>query len=345
MRRRITILGATGSVGQNTVALLEAQGGAEAYEVVALTGGGNVALLAEQARRLGARIAVTADPARLAELEAALAGSGIAGGGRAGGALRGGGRAGRLGDVGDRRRRGPRAGARARAPRRGAGARQQGEPGLRRRAGAADLRRARHAADPGRQRAQRHLPGAARRARRTAVERLILTASGGPFRDWTPRQMAAVTPEQARAHPNWDMGERISIDSATMFNKALEVIEARALFGVAPEQIEVVVHPQSVVHSMVGFRDGSILAQLGPSDMRGAIGYALNWPERRRAAGRAARLRRAGRLDFAPADPERFPALRLAREVMRARRAGGGGLQRREGGGARRLPRRRDRLP
>ena len=109
------------------------------------------------------------------------------------------------------------------------------------------------------------------------------------------------------------MGERISIDSATMFNKALEVIEAQALFDVNPERIEVLVHPQSIVHSMVGFRDGSIMAQLGPSDMRGAIGYALNWPERRACRSSGSTSPRLGRLDFGPADPERFPALRLAR--------------------------------
>jgi 1-deoxy-D-xylulose-5-phosphate reductoisomerase len=149
-----------------------------------------------------------------------------------------------------------------------------------------------------------------------AVDRLILTASGGPFRDWPRDRMAAVTPSQARAHPNWDMGERISIDSATMFNKALEVIEARALFGVAPERIEVLVHPQSIVHSMVGFRDGSIIAQLGPSDMRGAIGFALNWPERRALPVQRLDFAALGRLDFAPADPERFPALRLAARVL-----------------------------
>jgi 1-deoxy-D-xylulose-5-phosphate reductoisomerase len=128
--------------------------------------------------------------------------------------------------------------------------------------------------------------------------------------------MASVTPKEARAHPNWDMGERISIDSATMFNKALEIIEAHALFDVNPDRIEVLVHPQSIVHSMVGFRDGALIAQLGPSDMKGPIGYALNWPERRPLP--LARLDFAAlrRLDFAPADPERFPALRLAREVL-----------------------------
>jgi 1-deoxy-D-xylulose-5-phosphate reductoisomerase len=149
-----------------------------------------------------------------------------------------------------------------------------------------------------------------------ALERIILTASGGPFRDWESARMAAATPAEARAHPNWDMGERISIDSATMFNKALEVIEAHVLFGLSPERIEVVVHPQSVVHSMVGFCDGSIIAQLGPSDMRGAIGFALNWPERRPLPVQRLDFAALGRLDFAPADAGRFPALRLAREVM-----------------------------
>ncbi len=152
--------------------------------------------------------------------------------------------------------------------------------------------------------------------RAAEVERIILTASGGPFRDWTRGQMAGVTPAQARAHPNWDMGERISIDSATMFNKALEVIEAAALFDVHHDAIEVLVHPQSIVHSMVGFRDGSILAQMGPSDMRGAIGYALNWPERRALPVARLDFAALARLDFAPADPERFPALRLAGRVL-----------------------------
>jgi 1-deoxy-D-xylulose-5-phosphate reductoisomerase len=152
--------------------------------------------------------------------------------------------------------------------------------------------------------------------RAETVERLILTASGGPFRDWSARRMGSATPAEARAHPNWDMGERISIDSATMFNKALEIIEARALFDVNPDRIEVLVHPQSIVHSMVGFRDGSLIAQLGPSDMRGAIGYALNWPERRALPVERLDLAAIGRLDFAPPDPERFPALRLARDVL-----------------------------
>jgi 1-deoxy-D-xylulose-5-phosphate reductoisomerase len=148
------------------------------------------------------------------------------------------------------------------------------------------------------------------------VDSLILTASGGPFRDWSLARMASVTPQQARAHPNWDMGVRISIDSATMFNKALEIIEAKALFDVTSEQVEVIVHPQSVIHSMVRFRDGAILAQLGPTDMRGPIGFALNWPERRPLPLDRLDFAALGTLDFRAPDPERFPALRLARETL-----------------------------
>jgi len=147
-------------------------------------------------------------------------------------------------------------------------------------------------------------------------ERIILTASGGPFRDWPLERMAAATPQQAVAHPNWSMGARISIDSASMFNKALEMIEAKWLFAAASGQVEVVVHPQSVIHSMVGYADGAVLAQLGPPDMRGAIGYALSWPGR--AALPLDRLDFAalGRLEFFAPDETRFPALRLARGAL-----------------------------
>jgi 1-deoxy-D-xylulose-5-phosphate reductoisomerase len=315
VRRRVSIFGSTGSVGQNTVSLLAEQGGTEAYEVVALSGSGNVALLAAQARRLRARIAVTADAEKLPELAAALAGSGV------------------------EAAAGPEALCAAAAePVDWAMSAIVGAAGL-----APGLEAARHggvlalankesmvcAGELLRRTCAAHgtrlIPvdsehGAIFQAlaggTAAEVERIILTASGGPFRDWTRAQMAAVTPAQARAHPNWDMGERISIDSATMFNKALEMIEAQALFDVNPERIEVLVHPQSIVHSMVGFRDGSIIAQLGPSDMRGAIGFALNWPERRPLPVARLDFAAIGRLDFAAADPERFPALRLAREVM-----------------------------
>ena len=299
--RRVSVFGATGSVGRNTVALLEAQGGAEAYEVVALTGAGNVALLAEQARRLRARVAVTADPARLAELEAALAGSGT------------------------EAAAGPEALCAAAAePVDWAMSAIVGAAGL-----APGLELARHggvlalankesmvcAGELMRRTCAAHgtrlIPAdsehsaifqAMRGERADEVERVILTASGGPFRDWTVRQMATATPAQARAHPNWDMGERISIDSATMFNKALEVIEARELFGLEPDQIEVVVHPQSIVHSMVGFRDGAMIAQLGV--VRHAGGHRLRAELARApaAAGAAARPRgaRAARLPRRP---------------------------------------------
>ena len=152
----------------------------------------------------------------------------------------------------------------------------------------------------------------------TPIERLLLTASGGPFRTWTREQMAAASPKQAVAHPNWSMGARISIDSASMFNKALEMIEAGHLFDITPDRIEVVVHPQSIIHSMIGYRDGSILAHLGPSDMRVAIGYALAWPERPDLPVERLDFAKLARLDFEAPDEERFPPLRLAREAMRA---------------------------
>src|SRR5579863_9775145 len=149
------------------------------------------------------------------------------------------------------------------------------------------------------------------------VRRLVLTASGGPFRKTPLAALANVNPEQALAHPNWKMGNRITIDSATMMNKGFEVIEARWLFGVRPDQIDVVVHPQSTVHSMVEFVDGSILAQLGPTDMRLPIRYALTYPERVPSNQVALDWRKLRRLDFAKVSTRRFPCLRLAREAMK----------------------------
>lgn len=314
-RRRVSIFGATGSIGVNTVALLEAQGGPAAHEVVVVTGARNAALLARQARRLGARRAVVADAGQLPELRAALAGSGIvAEGGRA--ALV----------------------AAADEPVDWAMMAVVGAAGLE-----PSLRIARHGGVLALANKEslvcagallqatcaahgtRLIPvdsehsaifQALRGEAAEAVDRLILTASGGPFRDWPLARMAAATPSEARAHPNWDMGERISIDSATMFNKALEMLEAQALFAVPPRQVEVLVHPQSIVHSMVGFRDGSIIAQLGPPDMCGAIGFALNWPERLPLPVQRLDFARLSRLDFHEADGQRFPALRLARQAM-----------------------------
>ena len=149
------------------------------------------------------------------------------------------------------------------------------------------------------------------------VRRLVLTASGGPFRKTPLGALKDVTPEQALAHPNWRMGNRITIDSATMMNKGFEVIEARWLFGVRPEQIEVVIHPQSTIHSMVEFVDGSVLAQLGPTDMRMPIQYALTYPERVTSNQLALDWTKLRRLDFAKASTRRFPCLRLAREAMK----------------------------
>ena len=154
--------------------------------------------------------------------------------------------------------------------------------------------------------------------RRSAVDRIILTASGGPFRDLTRSDMSTKTPAQAVAHPNWSMGVKISIDSATMMNKGLELIEAYHLFAMPEDRIEVLVHPQSIVHSLVAYVDGSVLAQLGTPDMRTPIAYALAWPDRMPAPTPRLDLATLGRLDFRAPDDVRFPALGLARAALRA---------------------------
>ena len=156
---------------------------------------------------------------------------------------------------------------------------------------------------------------------RRAVRRLILTASGGPFRTWTPDRIAAATPEQACKHPKWSMGRKISVDSATLMNKGLELIEAQFLFDMPPEQLDVIIHPQSIIHSMVEYVDGSVLAQLGNPDMRVPIAHALAYPERFDSGVSPLDLVAAGTLQFEEPDETRFPCLRLAREAMRA---GGG---------------------
>ena len=148
------------------------------------------------------------------------------------------------------------------------------------------------------------------------VEKIILTASGGPFRERDPESLRHVTPDQACAHPNWVMGRKISVDSATMMNKALEVIEARYLFGVTPQQIEVVIHPQSIIHSLVQYRDTSVVAQLGTPDMRVPIAYGLAWPERIASGARALDFRALATMTFDTPDPQRFPGLQLAWEVL-----------------------------
>jgi 1-deoxy-D-xylulose-5-phosphate reductoisomerase len=151
--------------------------------------------------------------------------------------------------------------------------------------------------------------------RRTDLRRIILTASGGPFRDWTRSEMEQATVADALAHPTWQMGKKITIDSATMMNKALEIIEARWLFDLPPSQIDVVIHPQSIVHSLVEFNDGSVLAQLSPPDMKLPIQYALTWPERMECPARRLDFTESLTLEFEPPDEDRVPALRLGREV------------------------------
>ncbi|MFP4131727.1 1-deoxy-D-xylulose-5-phosphate reductoisomerase [Thiohalospira sp.] len=149
------------------------------------------------------------------------------------------------------------------------------------------------------------------------VERILLTASGGPFRDRDPAHLAAVTPDEACAHPNWDMGRKISVDSATMMNKGLEVIEACWLFGAGPDRVEVVIHPESIVHSMVSYRDGAVMAELGNPDMRTPIAHALGWPDRVSAGVEPLDLVASGALHFQAPDPERFPCLPLAYRAIR----------------------------
>jgi len=315
MTRRISIFGSTGSIGVSTIDLIARD--PEAYHVVALTGGHNVARLAEQARALGAEIAVTAHEENLPELRERLAGSGIEAA----------------------------AGTEAIEE----AARRPADWVMSAIVGAAGLPPGLAALEEGATLALankeslvtagplvlatvekfggRLLPVDSEHSavfqalvgeEMDAVERVIITASGGAFRDWPMEKLAEATVAQASSHPNWDMGQRITIDSASMFNKALELIETREYFGVDPAKIEVLVHPQSLVHAMVGFSDGALMAHVGPADMRHAIGYALNWPERRNVPVERLDLAAIGKLEFREASEIRWPALRLAREVMEA---------------------------
>ena len=316
--RRVSVFGSTGSIGVNTLDLIARQ--PEAFEVVALSGGRNVDLLAQQARQFNAELAVTAHEECLPALREALAGTGTeAAAGKAA-----------LVEAGLR----PAdwvmsaiVGAAGLAP--GFAALSQGTTlALANKeslvtAGPLLLAEAeRHGA--------RILPVDSEHSavfqalvgeEMAAVERVIITASGGAFRDWPLEKLAQATVAEASTHPNWAMGQRITIDSASMFNKALELIETKEYFGIAPEKIEVLVHPESLVHALVGFKDGALMAHLGAPDMRHAIGYALNWPERQDLPVARLDLGAIGKLSFRHPDEMRFPALRLAREVM----ATGGG--------------------
>jgi 1-deoxy-D-xylulose-5-phosphate reductoisomerase len=320
--RRISVLGSTGSIGVSTLDVLEQAGGRERFEVVALTGMGNVALLAEQAVRMGARIAVTADEANLGALKSALSGTGIeAAAGRdaliaAAGEPADWVMAGIVGLAGlAPTMAAARAGATIALANKecmvSAGdifLRETGKAGV-----AVVPVDSEHSAI--------HQCLAAEPDH--TVETVVITASGGPFRRFTRDEMKIVTPDQAAGHPRWSMGRKISIDSASMFNKALEMIEARHLFALAPSQIDVVVHPQSIIHSAVCFTDGSMIAQLGMPDMRTPIAYALAHPGRIATNVERLDLVKLARLDFEAPDETRFPALRLAREAMAHGRAAG----------------------
>src|SRR5712671_3028447 len=301
--RSITILGATGSIGTSTIDLIKRNRGR--YRVVAVTAARNAAALARLARDLNASFAAVSDPACYDELKSALAGTGIEA---------------------------------------AAGEAAVVEAALRPSdwvmgaiTGAAGLRPTLAAAERGTIVALANketlacagatvLPvdsehnaifQALGAGTRENVHRIILTASGGPFRTWSADAIRAATPEQALRHPTWSMGPKVTIDSATLMNKGLEIIEAHHLFDVPAAAIDVFVHPQSIVHGMVEYRDGSMVAQLGPTDMRVPIAHCLAWPDRIDAATRLdfARLQS---LTFEAPDPERFPALRLARLALEA---------------------------
>lgn len=313
MRRRITILGATGSIGRSTLDLVERS--PDRFEVVALTAQSSVEALADAARRTGAKLAVIADESLYLQLSESLAGTGC----------------------------------RAAA---GAEALSEAAAGdadwvMAAIVGCGGLVPTMAAIESGKTvalankealvTAGRLMTEAVRRSgavllpvdsehnaifqclagsRGEDVSRLVLTASGGPFLHSPMEEMRKATPAQAVAHPRWSMGAKISVDSATLMNKGLELIEAHHLFGLPSERIDIVVHPQSVVHSLVEFVDGSMLAQLGSADMRIPIAYTLAWPERMQTPSERLSLAEIGRLDFETPDPQRFPALRLAREAL-----------------------------
>ncbi|TPG43690.1 1-deoxy-D-xylulose-5-phosphate reductoisomerase [Sphingomonas koreensis] len=312
--KRVTILGATGSVGRSTLDLVERA--PEDFEVVALTANCNVGELAAAAIRTNARLAVVADESCLPALRERLSGTGIATA------------AGRdavcaaaqdadwtmaaiVGCAGLEPVMAAVAGG-------GTVVLANKEPLVS--AGEIVLAAARVSGAT-------VLPADSEHnaiyqcfdfARPERVRRIVLTASGGPFRDRSLAEMRGVTPDQAVAHPNWSMGAKISVDSATMMNKGLELIEAARLFPVPHERIEIVVHRQSIIHSMVDYVDGSMLAQMGPSDMRVPIAHALAWPDRMATPMAPLDLVAIGRLDFEAPDPVRFPALALARQALEA---------------------------
>ncbi len=317
--KTITVLGSTGSVGTSTLDLAAravAHGSAE-VEVIALTAGANVVLLAEQALTWRPQIAVIADESLLEELRQRLNGSGVACAAGKAAVIEAAGMAADwvmsaiMGSAGL-------------APTLAA-VKTGAVVGLANKeslvcAGPALLEAAKAAGGVIIPVDSEHSaifqvldPSLIHR-----VAKLIITASGGPFRDWSRQAMGRATPEQAVAHPNFRMGAKISVDSATMMNKGLEMIEARYLFGVTPEQIEVLIHPEQIIHSMVTYSDGSTLAQLGAPDMRTPIAIAYAWPDRLDWPAPAMDLAAMGALTFARPDAERFPAIEIARTAMNA---------------------------
>ena len=314
-RRSVTILGSTGSIGCNTVDLIQAR--PDLYRVEALVANTNAELLASQAKTLQAKMAVVADEAQYGKLKELLAGTGIvvAAGAKAvveaaeqpadwvmSAIVGAAGLAPTLAAV----RRGVTIGLANKETLVCAGQLVMAEV-ERSHATLLPVDSEHSAIFQVFDFDQKHM-----------IDKIILTASGGPFRQKSMNEMGAATPEQAIAHPNWSMGAKISVDSASMMNKGLEIIEAYHLFGMTEDRIDVVVHPQSVIHSLVAYADGSVLAQLGSPDMRTPIAYALGWPKRIEAPAPKLNLAEIAQLTFEAPDMTRFPALRLAREVLRA---------------------------
>ena len=311
--KRISVFGATGSIGQSTLDLVKRD--RENFDVLALSGGRNIAQLAQDAISTGAQVAVTAFDEEYPALKEALAGTTVqaAAGHKA------------LLEAADQS-----ADLVMSAIVGAAGL----EPGLRAMQAGADLALANKESMVAAGALMRKtsalnnvalLPVDSEHSAvfqaligesRESVERVILTASGGAFRDWSYDDLARATPEQAATHPNWNMGQRITIDSASMFNKSLEVIEAKELFDLRSDQIEVLIHPQSLVHALVGFRDGGLMAHVGPADMRHAIGYALYHPHRKALPIERLNLADIGSLEFSAPDFKKYPALALAYEVL-----------------------------
>jgi len=313
--RTLTLLGSTGSIGLSTLDLVARN--PEAYDVVALTAQSNVALLAAQARQFRPSVVAIGDASKYQEMKDALAGTNIAVLAGPQGLIEAASltsdwvMAGIVGSAG--------LWPTLAAVRRGATVALANKECL---VCAGEL----FTKDVAKSGATLLPVDSEHNAifqvfdfeHAERVEKIILTASGGPFRTFTREQMAQVTPAQAVKHPNWSMGAKISVDSATLMNKGLEAIEAYHLFPVSVQQIEVLVHPQSVIHSMVQYVDGSVLAQLGSPDMRTPIAHTLAWPDRMDTPVNRLDLGQVGRLDFEQADLDRFPALRLAREALQS---------------------------